>query len=246
MVLTDDNVDILNDYLVGYGIELSDEQLRMLLKHIDLVVDKNKVMNLTRITDPRDAIIRHIVDSLLLLPSIREHVNVESARFVDIGTGAGFPGIPLAVTTGMTGTLIDSVGKKSTAVNEFIAELGLGERFEAQPVRAEDLARKNSEAYDLVVARAVAEIAVLVEYASPLLKKNGFMIISKANVIDDEVDLGTKTGEIVGLSLVSRETFELPDDSGHREILTYQKTGKSKIKLPRKNGDAKHKPLVQD
>lgn len=245
MVNNDDNVRILNGYLEPYGIVLDEEQLRKLLKHIDLVGEKNKVMNLTRIVDPTDAMIRHIVDSLLLLPSIETHVDTNNARFVDIGTGAGFPGIPMGIATNMYGTLIDSVGKKSVAVGEFIDELSLGDRLTSMSIRAEDLARREHGTYDLIVARAVAELGVLVEYASPLLKKNGYLMVSKANVSDNELTHGNRTGKTVGLSYVSRETYELPNESGHREIITYIHDAKSKISLPRKNGDAKHKPLVQ-
>ena len=245
MINSDDNVRVLNGFLEPYGIVLREDQLRMLLRHIDMVIEKNKVMNLTRIVDPTDAMIRHIVDSLLLLPSIKAHVRDNDARFVDIGTGAGFPGIPLGIASNMSGTLIDSVGKKSAAVGEFIDDLSLSDRLTALSIRAEDLARKDHGSYDLVVARAVAELGVLVEYASPLLKKNGCLIVSKANVSDTELSLGNRTGKVTGLSLVSRETYELPNESGHREIITYRHDANSKVRLPRKNGDAKHKPLAQ-
>ena len=234
----------LDEALRSYGIESTEEQRCLLLKHIALVTEKNKVLNLTRIVDPHDAIIRHVVDSLLLLPSLGKLSLPHEASFVDIGTGAGFPGIPLAIMSAYQGTLIDSVGKKITAVNEFIEQLGLEERLVAEAVRAEDLARRSAGAYDFVVARAVAELRVLLEYASPLLVYGGYLVVSKARISDEELSQGDATAKIVGMRRVSRETYELPEDAGHREVLVYLHDSKSKVRLPRKNGDAKHRPLV--
>lgn len=234
----------LEGALAAYGIASTEEQRGLLLRHLALVSEKNKVINLTRIVDPHDAIIRHVVDSLLLLPSLDNLTLPDEASFVDIGTGAGFPGIPLAIMSSYQGILIDSVGKKVTAVNEFIEELGLTERLQAQAVRAEDLARTSAQSFDFVVARAVAELGVLVEYASPLLKRGGYLVVSKARISDEELSRGDATAKIVGMRRVSRETYELPGDTGHREVLVYVHDRKSSVRLPRKNGDAKHRPLV--
>ena len=237
MIDTPDNRAYLDTCLRAYGIQADDRQLKMLLQHLDLVVEKNKVVNLTRIVDPLDAIVRHVVDSLLLMPSIEALELNEGARLIDIGTGAGFPGIPLAIMTEFNGLLIDSVGKKVAAVDEFCKVLGIDHLVQGQAVRAEDLARTSAHSFDVVTARAVAELGVLIE-------KGGHLVVSKARISDDEIDQGTKVGDIVGLHLVSRETYELPEDSGHREILTYVHDKKSKIKLPRNTGMAKHHPLA--
>ena len=109
---------------------------------------------------------------------------------------------------------------------------------------AEDLARRSPQSYDYVVARAVAQLGALVEYAAPLLKPHGQLVVSKANITDEEVSGGIETAKIVGLKDVSRETYELPHQNGHREILVFEKVRKSRIKLPRTNGSAVHKPLV--
>jgi 16S rRNA (guanine527-N7)-methyltransferase len=244
MIDTSSNREYLDKCLSGFDIQVSEQQLSLLLSHLDLVVEKNKVMNLTRIVDPSDAIIRHVVDSLLLLPSLGGLGLNSDTYFVDVGTGAGFPGIPLAITTGYKGLLIDSVGKKVVAVNEFCKALGIDHLVQGQSVRAKDLARSSAKSFDVVTARAVAELGVLIEYASPLLKKAGYLVVSKARISDDEMSQGTKVGEIVGLHLVSRETYELPNESGHREILTFIHDTKSKVKLPRNTGMAKHHPLA--
>ena len=244
MIATAENIEKLDTYLKAYDISCDEDALGKMLLHLDLVVEKNKVMNLTRIVDPDQAIVRHVVDSLLLMPSLSGIDVAGGVRLLDIGTGAGFPGIPLALATGYKTVLIDSVGKKVNAVAEFIRELGIERHAEALNIRAEDLARKQAGSFDLVTARAVDELRVLVEYASPLLKKHGLLVVSKANITDDELVLGKKTASLVGVQYVSRETYELPDDAGHREILTFKKIGKSRVKLPRQNGSAKHKLLV--
>ena len=232
---------LLIDSLNGYGIACSEHQAELLLKHLDLVIEKNKVMNLTRIVDPAEAVYLHIVDSLLILAA--EPCISGSGRLLDIGTGAGFPGIPLAVMTDLKAVLIDSVGKKITAVNEFVSALGLAKRVRCDAIRAEELARKSQNSFDYVVARAVSQTNTLVEYAAPLLKMQGSLIVCKANPSDEELSVASRAAQICGLENVSRETFELPQGLGHREILTYKKVRKSQIKLPRRTGLAQHEPL---
>ena len=136
------------------------------------------------------------------------------------------------------------VGQFVNVVSEFLDELGLADRVTAQSVRAEELARVEADSYDLVTARAVAELGVLVEYATPLLKMGGLLVVSKARISDDEMSRGVATGKIVGMDLVSRETYELPNDTGHREIIAFKRARKSRVKLPRQTGAAKHKPLA--
>ena len=150
----------------------------------------------------------------------------------------------MLVVIGCQGLLIDSVGKKVNAVNEFIDMLGLSAQLSARQVRAEELAKEERSSFDIVTARAVADLGVLVEYASPLLKRGGKLIVSKAQIQDEEIDRGCKTAKIVGLSLVSRETYELPENQGHREILTFVRDRNSAVKLPRATGLAKKKPLA--
>ena len=244
MIQNSSNNKLLDTYLCSFDIETSEEQRELLLAHLDLVVEKNRVMNLTRIVEAQDAIVLHVVDSLLMMPSLK-HCGVSAQfSFLDIGTGAGFPGIPLGIVSGGSGLLIDSVGKKIRAVEEFIAALQLQEHLAARSVRVEELAKEQASSFDVVTARAVAELGVLVEYATPLLKKNGHLIVSKANISESEFAQGSKTAEICGLHYVSRETYELPQNLGHREIITYERVRGSKVKLPRQTGMAKHHPLV--
>lgn len=231
----------LESELSEYGTRCSDEQLYLLVQHLLLVIEKNKVVNLTRIVDPSEAVSLHIVDSLL--PLACEALScVSTQSFFDIGTGAGFPGLPLAIVTGMQGLLVDSVRKKTDAVNEFIGELGL-RRVKATHTRIEQLPLDSSHRYDYAFARAVAQSNVLIEYATPLLSSHGKLVLEKARPTDEELAHARAAARLCGLELVSRETFELPRELGHREILIFEKVGKPKIKLPRRAGLAKSEPL---
>lgn len=233
----------LQELLDGYGIAASADQIALLLCHLDLLEERNTTTNLTRVTSIDEAMVIHVLDSLLPLPHLLELTAGCRVSFVDIGTGGGFPGIPLACMTDWDGTLIDSVGKKTAAVQDFIEELGLSKTARAMHIRAEDLARKNPESFDLVVTRAVAQANSLLEYAAPLLRSGGILALYKARPSDEELEAAERASKLCGMSLVSRETFELPENAGHRELLYYQKTGKPKIRLPRRTGLATKEPL---
>lgn len=227
--------------LGSFGIDCPEDKATKLVGHLELLIEKNKVVNLTRIVDPSSAVTLHVVDSLL--PLACQDVRLEAAStFLDIGTGGGFPGIPLGVMTGAHGLLVDSVGKKVKAVNEFISELGV-DGLGARHTRVEELAHELPGSQDFVFARAVAQSNVLIEYATPLLRRDGLLVIQKARPEIEELTCAERAAKLCGLSLVSRETFELRDGLGHREILMYRKTSKSKIKLPRRVGLATKEPL---
>lgn len=228
--------------LSQFEIDCSHTQADLLIRDLELVLEKNKVVNLTRIEALRDAVTLHLVDSLVPLGT-KTFKPSEGLRFLDIGTGAGFPGIPLVIMTGMEGLLIDSVGKKVTAVNEFIHELSLTS-CKAEAIRAEVLAQRVPGSFDYVFARAVAQSNVIIEYAAPLLKLGGSLILEKANLSESELQNANYASQICGLQRLSRDSLEFPRGLGHREILTYQKVAKPHIKLPRANGMAKKHPLV--
>lgn len=231
----------LAESLRAYGIDCDEPKAQLLLRHLELVIEKNKVVNLTRITSPEEALRLHVVDSLLPLACPGISLSADT-RFVDLGTGAGYPGIPLAIMTGSTGLLIDSVGKKVAAVGEFVDQLGLS-GVSVLHARVEELPPAHLGVQDYVFARAVAQANVLVEYAAPLLRAHGCLVLEKGRPTQDEVDASLRAAKVCGMRLVSRETFELPDQLGHREILVYEKVSKPKIKLPRRTGQAKKEPL---
>lgn len=230
----------LRHWLEAYGIDTTEGQRELMLHHLELVQQKNRVINLTRITDPSSAVILHLVDSLLLLPAVCE---APAGCLLDMGTGAGFPGMPLCIVSGRQGLLVDSVGKKVAAVQEFIGELGLEQEVQASKVRIEELAQSRRGEFPVVVARAVARMATLVEYATPLLQKQGRLVITKGRLSEDEYEAGRRAARLCGMKVVSRETCELPLGLGHREIVTVERVSKSRVRLPRKVGMAQHQPL---
>lgn len=219
-------------------------QAEALLRHLDLVIQENRKINLTRITDPAEAVTLHCIDSLTLLSPFNASQERTHLPYLDIGTGAGFPGIPLAIMSDSKGLLIDSTQKKINAVQMFLEELGLTDRIQADAIRAEELALTQSRQYGTVVARAVAQLASLIEYAAPLLCRHGSLVVSKGQLSDQEYEDSLYTANLCALEPVSRETMELPHCAGQRTILVYEKMGNPKIKLPRRPGMAQHHPLL--
>lgn len=224
----------------AHDVVLEDDKAELILSHLEYLIEKNKVMNLTRIDTIEDGLVLHVEDSLSIVPFIKP----EHQTFCDIGTGGGFPGIPLAVATGMNGTLLDSVKKKVAAVQEFIEEAGLQDQIETLGQRAEDLAKERKEAFDVVTARAVSSVASLVELASPLLRPFGRLVVMKAQPDEKELRGGLRAADMVGLSVVDDRTITIGEGEITRRILVFEKTGKSKVKLPRRVGLAQSKPLA--
>lgn len=222
------------------NLSFSDSVLKKCLIHLNLVINMNKQFNLTRITNVSDALVLHIIDSLLFSQYVDQ---APDGTLLDFGTGAGFPGIPLSIASQRECVLLDSVGKKIHAVESFIHTLDL-DNVKALHIRVEDYALTNPASCSCIVARAVAELPVLIEYASPLLIHNGLFVVSKGNPSDDELLRGNKAASICGLSFLTSSDIDLPLDLGHRKLLVYRKINNSSIKLPRKAGTAKKDPLA--
>lgn len=229
----------LQSYCDQFKIKPSDDQIGRCLDHLSLVIEANEKMNLTRILNVDDALVLHILDSLLLLKPLEAS---PEGRFLDMGTGAGFPGIPLAIASGRPGILLDSVGKKVNAVQSFIDTLSL-DGVQAVHDRIEHYALSNGGSFSCVVARALAPLPVLVEYASPYLELGGLFVVTKGRPDEDELTSGYSAAEICGLDLIDSMSIELPHALGHREILVFEKIGRPQIKLPRAVGLAKKSPL---
>jgi 16S rRNA (guanine527-N7)-methyltransferase len=237
--MTSNDEALLHDQLIQIGINATEEQLGSLLLHLDLVLKKNETMNLTAIRNKEKGITLHIVDSLLLL----EQFDMTKGVFLDLGTGAGFPGIPLSIMSGREGVLLDSVKKKATACSEFIDHLALSDRLTTSSERVEEHALSHKGSYGCVTARAVASLDVLVEYAAPLLCLYGRLIAAKGVLEEEELNAAHRTADLCGMSIVSRETFELPKSDGHREIIVLEKKEAGRISLPRRIGEARKNPL---
>lgn len=222
------------DLTFGKGIK------EKLLMHLDLVIEKNKTLNLTRVDSLEEALILHIEDSL----SVYKEFSQVPGNYIDIGTGAGFPGIPLGIATGKSGVLLDSVKKKAKAVDEFLDQLDLKPQLSTCGLRSEELAQERSESFDLVIARAVSSLPAVEELATPLLKQGGTLIAMRAIDEPQVLRKAEEAGKLLGLKLIVRRAFEIGEGKYSRSVCVFKKIGKSKLKLPRHPGYASKRPLV--
>ena len=220
-------------------MELTREQYELLLKHLSLVVEENKVTNLTRIDSVESGRLLHIEDSLAAVP---ECLDAPQGPVADLGTGGGLPGIPLAGATGRSVDLVDSVGKKTKALDRIIEKLGLSATVRTYNGRIEELALDRPEHYALVTARALTALPSLIELASPLLMPGGRLVALKSADIGDERSWARAIEEKVGMREVSLRTFTLSDGVTERSIIVYEKAGTTSVKLPRRPGMAQKRP----
>lgn len=237
------NFDAIIAYCNDKEIELKEEQLSMLSSFYEMLVEKNKVMNLTGITEWDDVVLRHYIDSI----SISEIMNLNDFRgkVLDLGTGAGFPGIPLKIIfPNLQITLFDSLNKRIRFLQEVIDELEL-KNIEAIHGRAEEFGKNSDyrEQYDLVVSRAVANIATLSEYCLPFVKVGGSFISYKTDSIEEEISNSGKAVSILGGKIERVEHFTLPNTDMERSLLQIKKIKTTSKKFPRKAGLPSKEPL---
>lgn len=229
------------------NIEISDDQINCFEKYYELLIEKNKVMNLTAITDKEDVIVKHFIDSIALIPYLLDKgININNKlKIIDIGTGAGFPGLPLKIMMpDVKFTLLDSLNKRVSFLNEVIDELKLKD-IEALHGRAEDYASDNKyrEKYDICVSRAVANLSTLSEYCIPFVKENGFFISYKAGESEEEINKSKNAIKILGGKINKVEEFVLPGTDASRVFVFIRKQELTDKKYPRKAGVPAKKPL---
>ena len=225
-----------------FGIELSDHQLEQFEKYYEILIEKNKVMNLTAITEKNEVIDKHFADSLAL---IKSGVELNDQRILDLGTGAGFPGIPLKIAfPNLEIVLLDSLNKRIKFLNEVIETLGLS-KITAIHGRAEDFAKQKEyrEQFDYVVSRAVANLTVLSEYCIPYVKQDGYFLPYKSGDIQEEAKSAKKAVNILGGKIEDIISFEIPDTDMARTILKIHKTKVTPKRFPRKAGLPSKEPI---
>ena len=226
--------------LLASGIDLPSASVHKLALHLSMVLEANATMNLTSVTDPRVAIWAHIVDSLLGLPEADE---APEGAMADLGSGAGYPGIPLAIATGRRVTLVESVKKKAAFLSTVLRRLDL--HGDVKPERAEELAIREPRCYALATARAVASLPSLVELAAPLLCECGSFVAYKGRRLEDEIARGDSVAARVGLKRSSvREARLLGPEPSARTLISYSIARSASIKLPRRPGMAQRHPLA--
>lgn len=224
------------------GLKFSELQLQQFTRYYEMLVETNKVMNLTAITEPEEVAVKHMIDSLLAYEPAMQGGKV----LADVGTGAGFPGVPLKIyCPSLKVVLIDSLGKRLKFLEQVIEALNLQD-ITCQHLRAEDAGRskKHREAYDIVTARAVARLSVLAEYCLPLVKKSdGMFIALKGSKFAEEITEANAAVKILGGKLLSSEPVKLPGLDDGRAIIRIKKIKSTPAQYPRKAGTPEKQPL---
>ena len=231
----------LKKYLIELNIELKEKQINQLYDYMNLLIEWNKKINLTAIIEPKEIILKHFVDSL----TISKYIN-EKSTLIDIGTGAGFPGIPLKILRDdINITLVDSLNKRIKFLDEVIEKLNL-DNIKTVHGRAEEIGRNTEyrEKFDYATSRAVANIATLSEYLIPLINKNGKCIYMKGPNIDDELEKGKNAISVLGGIIVNKDEFELPYSDIKRTIIVIEKIKNTSAKYPRKAGMPAKEPII--
>lgn len=204
------------------------------------ILEMNKMLNLTRIEDSYEARLLHIEDSLSGLPELND---APEGLYGDLGSGGGFPGVPLAISTQRKTLLVDSVKKKMAAVASVLESLNLSSQISVYDGRIEELAKENPGEFSVLTARALAKLSVLMELSAPLLKLNGRLICYKAQLSDDELNHALKLQNYLGMKLMSDRSFYLSDGKTLRRIVVFEKVKEPGLLLPRRVGLAQKKPL---
>ena len=233
--------EIFNTYIQELKIKIEKKYVEQFYNYMQLLLEWNEKINLTAITDPKEIIIKHFVDSLTISKYIPQ-----GATLVDMGTGAGFPGIPLKIyRKDIKITLVDSLNKRIRFLNEVIEQLNL-EDIETVHARAEEFGRnsKYREAFDIATSRAVANLSTLSEYLVPLVRIKGKCICMKGPDIEEEIQNGKKAIRVLGGNISKVDSFELPNTDIKRTILIVDKVEKTGPKYPRKPGMPAKEPII--
>ena len=230
----------MNENLKELDIELSEKQLKQFYDYMNILIEWNKVMNLTNIIEPEEVIKKHFIDSLTVLKHIKEDDSI-----IDVGTGAGFPGIPIKIAYPKTKiTLLDSLNKRIKFLDEVINKLELKD-IKTIHGRAEEFAHNNNyrENYNIAIARAVASLNVLSEYLLPFVKVGRHAIGMKGTKGKEEAIEGENAIKILGGKIKEIQEFELPKTDIYRAIIIIEKEKITNKKYPRKAGTPSKEPL---
>lgn len=238
------NIEEFKKIMIFYGekidIKFTEEQLNQFYEYMNLLLEWNEKINLTAITDPSEVILKHFIDSLTINKYIKEN-----STLADVGTGAGFPGIPLKILRpDLKITLVDSLNKRINFLNEVINKLNLV-NIETVHSRIEDFGKdkKYREIFDFVTARAVANLAVLSEYLLPIAKVGGQCVCMKGSSVEEELSNGKNAIKVLGGKIKNIDEFVLPDSDMSRNVIIIDKIKNTPNKYPRKAGIPVKEPL---
>ena len=234
-------INKMENQLSELGLKFSMKQINKYLEYMNLLIEENKNMNLTAITQPEEVLTKHFIDSLTILKYCKEGESI-----IDVGTGAGFPGIPLNLSNkNLNIMLIDSLNKRVQFLEKVIKELKL-DNIKAIHTRAEDMAKQKEyrEQFDIATSRAVASLNVLLEYLLPFVKVGGKCICMKGSNIKEEINSSKKALEILGGKIEKIEEITLPNTDMKRNIIIVKKVKGTPSKYPRKAGIPSKNPIV--
>jgi 16S rRNA (guanine527-N7)-methyltransferase len=235
------NKDLLKESLNILGIECSEDKIDRFNDYYDLLIKWNENINLTAITEYEDVVIKHFIDSILICT----FTDIGGCKIIDVGTGAGFPGIPLKILYPECEMfLLDSLNKRVKFLEETVKALDLN-KISCIHGRAEDLARKKEYrgAFDISVSRAVANLSTLSEYCIPFLKTGGLFISYKSDKSDEEVRLAENAIKLLGAKLLNVEECSLPGSDIKRKFVIIESLGSTNKRFPRKAGIPVKDPL---
>ena len=236
------DLTILEEGCKELGITLDENQKKQFTDFYEYIVEKNKVMNLTGITEFQEVLIKHFLDSLACVKAVDMS---RIKRIMDIGTGAGFPGVPLKIAfPHLEACLLDSLKKRVNFLEETFQMLKL-ENITAIHGRAEEYAKNKQyrETYDLCVSRAVSNLATLSEYCLPYVKTGGYFISYKSGTVQEEVEQAQKAVKILGGKIQDVVYFQLPDSEIQRSLVVIEKIKATPGRYPRKAGTPLKEPL---
>lgn len=234
----------LKEKMKDAGFELSEKQTRKFMDYYELLIAWNEKMNLTAITEFEDVVIKHFVDSVMIGKKFLWDENL-TLRIMDLGTGAGFPGIPIKIMyPGMQVLLMDSLNKRIRFLDEVIVRLSL-EKVSTLHARAEESGRKEEyrEQYDICVSRAVAQLSSLAEFCLPFVKKGGCFISYKGGNVEEELQNAKKAIAVLGGKTGRIEKFVLPGSDMERSLICIEKVKETPKKYPRQGGKPLKEPL---
>lgn len=238
------NIEEFKEIMISYAekinIKFTEEQLEKFYQYMNMLLEWNEKINLTAIVEPKEVILKHFIDSLTINKYLKEN-----ATLADVGTGAGFPGIPLKILRpDIKITLVDSLNKRINFLNEVIEKLNL-EDIETVHSRIEDFGKNKSyrEKFDYVTARAVANLAVLSEYLIPIAKIGGKCVCMKGSNVEEEIESGKKAINVLGGKIEKVDEFVLPDSDISRNVIILSKIKNTPARFPRKAGMPSKEPL---
>ncbi len=234
-------MDLLKKCLEKWNIDIDDDKVRKFTRYYELLIEWNKKINLTSIVEKDDVVVKHFVDSIALI----RFTDLTDLSVIDVGTGAGFPGIPLKIMVPDCNiVLLDSLNKRIGFLQNVIDELGL-EKIETVHGRAEDTAHVSGhrEKYDIVLSRAVANLSTLSEYCLPFVKDGGIFVSYKSGNSKEEINGSDNALSKLGGIIERVEKFSLPGSDYDRSLVFVKKIKKTPSCYPRKAGTPSRKPL---